>query len=391
MQVFSLFFKLLKSNKWIIFMYFAIFLGVALGVSKAQSSGGSSTAEVMTETELTISIIDEDKKTLGDAMKAYFGNGNEIVEMEYDEDVIRDKLYWRDLDYVLIIPEGFEESLLDDSVEDMELKCMKVPGYFDASFFETDLNLYTSKLVALLKTGYSLEEAQEKLLALREDETKVEVANFINENQNDQTTLFLNYVPYLFITLAMNGIGLILLSFHSPLLKARMECGATTMKERMIGLIAGILLYGVLMYGVVIVATMILSKGRILTDVRFPYFLMNMLAMLLFSLSLGFFAGMVAKNANAINGMVNVFSLGLCFLGGVFVPIEFFGDEVLRVAKFFPTYWYSVTNASIGAMTEMTDKLAGEMFWQIGVVVGYALVMFALTIVILSGRRKKTA
>lgn len=390
MQVFNLYFKLLKSNMGVIIMYFAIFLTVALVISDAQSSDGDKKKN-MTETKLTITIIDEDQKTFGKGLTEYFTTGNEIVEMEYDEDAILDKLYWRKLDYALVIPKGFEKSLLDENVEDIELKCMKVPGYFDASFFESELSMYTAKLKSLLQAGYSLEDAQQQLLDLQNEETKVEVANFINENQNDRTTMFLLYVPYLFITLGMNGIGLILLTFNAPLVKARMECSATTMRERLTGLIGGIVLYGVLLMAVVLVVAVILSKGSIIADARLPYFFLNMVAMLLFSLSLGFFTGTIAKNHDVINGLVNVISIGLCFLGGVFVPYEFFGEAVLKVARFVPTYWYAVNNMSIGAMTKMTPALAEDIFWQVGLIAGYALVIFAVTIVIIANKRKKMA
>ncbi len=390
MQVFNLFFKLLKSNKGVIIMYFAIFLTVALVISDAQSSD-SDKEKNMTETELTLTIIDEDQQVFGKGLTEYFGNGNKLIEMEYDEDAILDKLYWRKLDYALVIPKGFEKSLLDENIEDMELKCMKVPGYFDAGFFESELSMYTTKLTSLLKAGYSMEEAQQQLLDLQEEETKVEVATFINENQNDRTTMFLLYVPYLFITLGMNGIGLILLTFNAPLVKARMECSATTLKTKMKGLIGGIVLYGVLLMVAVMVVVAILSKGSIFTDVRLPYFLLNMFAMLLFSLSLGFFTGTISKNHDVVNGLVNVLSIGLCFLGGVFVPYEFFGETVLKVAKFVPTYWYAVNNMSIGAMTEMTPEFAEEIFWQTGLIMGYALVIFAVTIVVIVNKRKKIA
>ncbi len=391
MQVFNLFFKLLKSNKGVIIMYFAIFLTVALVISESQSVDGNDDKEKMKEETFKITIIDEDQKSFGKGLTEYFSKGNKIVEMEYDEDAILDKLYWRKLDYALVIPKGFEKSLLDENIDDMELKCMKVPGYFDASFFESELSMYTAKLKSLLQAGYSLEEAQQQLIDLQGDEIKVEVANFINENQNDRTTMFMLYVPYLFITLGMNGIGLILLTFNAPLVKARMECSSTTMKERMTGLIGGIILYGVLLMVAVMVVVVIRSQGSILTDVRLPYFLLNMFAMLLFSLSLGFFTGTISKNQEVVSGLVNVLSLGLCFLGGVFVPYEFFGEGVLKVAKFVPTYWYSVTNMSIGAMTEMTPEFAKEIFWQTGLIAGYALVIFAVTIVIIANKRKKIA
>lgn len=391
MQVFNLFFKLLKSNKGVIIMYFAIFLTVALVISDAQSVDGNNDQEKMKEEILTITIIDEDKETFGKGLTKYFSEGNKILEMEYDEDAILDKLYWRKLDYALVIPKGFEKSLLDEDIEDMELKCMKVPGYFDASFFESELSMYTAKLTSLLKAGYSMEEAQQELFDLQDEKTKVEVANFINENQNDRTTMFMLYVPYLFITLGMNGIGIILLTLNAPLVKARMECSSTTLKTKMTGLIGGIVLYGVLLMAAVMVVVAILSKGSIFTDVRLPYFLLNMFAMLLFSLSLGFFTGTISKNHDVVNGLVNVLSIGLCFLGGVFVPYEFFGEAVLKVARFVPTYWYAVNNMSIGAMTEMTPEFAKEIFWQTGLIAGYALVIFAVTIVVIANKRKKAA
>jgi len=389
MQVFNLFFKLLKSNKGVIIMYFAIFLTVALVISDAQSVDGNNDQEKMKEEILTITIIDEDKETFGKGLTKYFSEGNKILEMEYDEDAILDKLYWRKLDYALVIPKGFEKSLLDEDIEDMELKCMKVPGYFDASFFESELSMYTAKLTSLLKAGYSMEEAQQELFDLQDEKTKVEVANFINENQNDRTTMFLLYVPYLFITLGMNGIGIILLTLNAPLVKARMECSSTTLKTKMTGLIGGIVLYGVLLMAAVMIVVAILSKGSIFTDARLPYFLLNMFAMLLFSLSLGFFTGTISKNHDVVNGLVNVLSIGLCFLGGVFVPYEFFGEAVLKVARFVPTYWYAVNNMSIGAMTEMTPEFAKEIFWQTGLIAGYALVIFAVTIVVIANKRKK--
>lgn len=388
MQVFKLYFKLLKSYKGVVILYFVIFLAVALIMTKNLAYDSE---VAMDETKLDIMIVDEDKKTFGKALEEYFGSQHNLVDMEYDKEKITDALYWRDLDYVLVIPEGFEESILSDEIDDMELQNMKVPGYYDAVYFESELSMYMGKLKGLLAAGYSVEEAEEQLYALKEEKTEVKIASFVNEKQNDSCTVFFAYVPYLFITLGMNGIGLILIVFNEQKVKDRMECSCTTMKERIAGLTGGIMVFGLIMMVVVIAAAGILSKGSIYTDNRFPYFLINMAAMLLFGLSLGFFAGTIAKNKDAINGLVNVISLALCFLGGVFVPQEFFSDSIIKVAKFFPTYWYVATNNSIGAMKELTPKLAGELVTQVGLVAGYALVVFAITVVIISNKRKRTA
>ncbi|MDD6069263.1 MAG: ABC transporter permease [Clostridiales bacterium] len=388
MQVFKLYFKLLKSYKGVVILYFVIFMAVAVIMTKNLAADSNVS---MKETKLDIMIVDEDKKTLGRALEEYFGSQHDLVEMEYDKEQITDALYWRKLDYVLVIPKGFEESILSDDIDDMELENMKAPGYYDAVFFESELSMYTAKLKGLLAAGYSMEEAEDQLVKLQEEKTEVKIASFVNEKQNDICTVFFAYVPYLFITLGMNGIGLILIVFNEQRVKDRMECSCTTMQERIAGLAGGILVFGIIMLSVVAAAAGILSKGSIFTDNRFPYFLINMVALLLFGLSLGFFAGTIAKNKDAMNGLVNVISLALCFLGGVFVPQEFFSETIIKVAKFLPTYWYVATNNSIGAMKELTPQLTREIVTQVGLVVGYALVVFAVTVVIISNKRKRVA
>ena len=58
------------------------------------------------------------------------------------------------------------------------------------------------------------------------------------------------------------------------------------------------------------------------------------------SLALAFFIGMIAKNASVITSITNVLSLGLCFLGGVFVPLDFLSESITKVSQLLPVYWY---------------------------------------------------
>lgn len=386
MQVFKIYFKLLNHYKGIIIMYFAIFLTVALVMTGNLSAGGKKGFE---EEKLDIAVIDQDGKTLGTAMKEYFGKTHNLVDMEYDEDTILNELYWRKIDYVLVIPKGFEDSLLKKNQKSMDLKSMKVPGLFDASYFEAELTMYTSKLTGLLSAGYSIKEAENELIHLKEDKTEVTLASFVNKNQNDACTVFFTFVPYLFITLGMNGIGIILIHFNEKEVKDRMECSSTSLRTRVAGITGAILVYGVIMLVAVLIVAGILSKGSIYTDVRFPFIILNLVSMLILGLSLGFLTGIVARSDDAVNGMVNIISIGLCFLGGVFVPQEFFSDTIIKVAKFFPTYWYVATNQTIGGMKKFNTALLGEVFPQIGLVLCYALVLFAVTLVVISNKRKR--
>lgn len=386
MQVFKTYFLLLKSYRGVVILYTSIFLGVAIIMTNALAGNGE---EAFVAERLDIGIIDRDHGSVAKGLMEYFAEEHDLKELKEQEDSILNELYWRKVDYVLVIPEGYEESLTDTDSKNMDLECMKVPGSFESSFFEAELSMYLSKLTGLLESGETLSEAFSTMQDIQEKKAEVSMADFVNENQGDKTTAFFMFAPYFFITLGISGVGLILLSFNQKDVKDRMECSATTLKSRIGGMAAAIFVFGAILLILVLAAAAAITGGECLTDQRLPYFVLNMLSVLLFSMSLGFLSGTVAKNNNTLNGINNVVSLALCFLGGIFVPQEFFGEGVLRVAKFFPTYWYVKTNAAISSMVSMNHALQKEIMGQVLLVVVYAVAIFAVTTVVISAKRKR--
>ena len=79
----------------------------------------------------------------------------------------------------------------------------------------------------------------------------------------------------------------------------------------------------------------------------------------------------------------------LCFAGGIFVPQQYFSAGLIKIAKFFPTYWYVVANDAIAEMKEMTPELAKKIFPAMGVVVAYAIALFAVALVVIVNKRKQ--
>lgn len=147
--------------------------------------------------------------------------------------------------------------------------------------------------------------------------------------------------------------------------------------------------FGLLFYLVVLMIGGILSKGTLLTDIRFGWFAINILAMLVLSLSLGFFAGTAARSRDAINGITNVIGLSFCFMGGIFVPMELFSKSVDKVARWFPTYWYVKLNNEVGALKEVTPEFVKDFWLETGIILCYGLLFFAITLIII-GRKRKT-
>ena len=64
--------------------------------------------------------------------------------------------------------------------------------------------------------------------------------------------------------------------------------------------------------------------------------LLNGFTIMLGALAAAYFVGSMTKSNAAVNGMANVLSLGFCFLGGIFVPLELLTGVIRKIAQFFP-------------------------------------------------------
>ena len=59
-----------------------------------------------------------------------------------------------------------------------------------------------------------------------------------------------------------------------------------------------------------------------------------------------------------LSGIANILSLGMCFLCGVFVPMNIMDRNVLKVSQFLPVYWYENVNETLGSYSHLTGEAA---------------------------------
>lgn len=384
MQTFKLIMKLLKSHLGSLMIVFGAFMTIAVIMSNLNSGENEDDFQ---PTRLRIGLVDEGDGTIASFIEEYYKDEHEIKELVYDEKTIVNELYWKSLDYILMIPAG-EDVKLYEKDGDIRLNCMKVPDHSANGLFETEVLMSLNKLQALLTNGYSLEDAEGKLFVFRDDRAEVIMAQEVNENSHDRMATFLLYAPYLFIAICVEGIGFVLLIVNGKLVKNRTECSSTPMKNRLSGIVGGILCFGAAVYAVVFAVAAVMSEGSIFADIRMPFFMLNAFVLLLFSVSLGFLTGMIAKSTTSINGYQNVFALALCFMGGVFVPQEVLGEAALKVGRLTPTYWYVKNMDLISTMVEWTSALTREVLKNCTVMLCFAVAVFSLALVLMSARRK---
>ena len=78
----------------------------------------------------------------------------------------------------------------------------------------------------------------------------------------------------------------------------------------------------------------------------------------------------------------NFVSLALSFLGGLFVPLEFLSEGMLKIARFLPTYWYANTFDTINHLTSYSAQALEPVVQGLLLQLGFAAMFFCLSLVV---------
>lgn len=371
MQVFKCFFKIIKKNAVGMGVYFGVFLVLSVFMARFTSD----TQKVQYEdTRLSIAVIDRDNSEAARVLKEYMGNRHDLMELNDQKEEIQDALFARLVEYVLIIPEGFGENLASD--HPVQTENLKVPGSYTGYFVDSQVESYLKYLRIYAQSGESIQEA-----SLKAEEVLSRTADVTMQDKSvlsDMRSVFYytQYLPFVFIAILSVGISAPLSAFVKRDVKMRNDCGALSLKGRNIQMLSAFLVSAAAVWLVFVVVGLGLYS-RELDSPGLPYTLLNSLAILLVSASLAFVVGMNIKNENAKWAMVNVFSLGFSFLGGVFVPQQMMDDKILMVSRFMPTYWYVKNNSLLGTAAVMTDSIKTQILVGILIQLGFAAAIFA--------------
>ena len=95
-------------------------------------------------------------------------------------------------------------------------------------------------------------------------------------------------------------------------------------------------------------------------------------------------------NANTnVNYIANILSLGMCFLCGVFVPMNVMDRNVLKVSQFLPVYWYETVNETLGSYSHLTREAAVSVWKGIGLEAMFAMVFVCMILAVTRSQRQK--
>lgn len=375
MQVFKAFFKILNKNKTAMIVYMIIYLALTFMFSfNGQKDDTSDFSQVCME----IGVDNRDKGELGEALVSYLEKKNDIKEIPKEREKLLDAMYYRNIQYVLIIPEDFTEKFLAGQREGV-LDGTMVPGNNTAYLAKMEIDEFLENLGMYVDSGYEAEEAAKKSLDTMSKESKVNFLNVEDGEEKPAAAYYFDYIPYIFLCIMVVSLSSVLMVFNEKNLDARNRCSAMSFFKRNIQMILGSAGIMLLEYGIFMLVAWIIYPGYMKSICGFLS-MGNALAFMLVCLSIAFLAGRQAKDDAQLNMAANVIGLAFSFLGGVFVPIDLMNQGMQKVAKFVPSYWYVNSNNNIWKIKSLSE--AGDIYRNWLVMLAFAVTIFAFTLMI---------
>ena len=380
MTVFKTFLKIVNRYKFTVILYtviLIIFAGVNMQTSDTSTNFVASKPDVL--------IINNDKNgKITENLINYIKNNSNIIDIKKDDEAISDALFYREVNYIIYIPENYGNDFLDGKNPEIKIKST---GDYNSSLAEMMLSRYVKVANIYLNHTKNEDELISKINDTLKENTKTEVTSKLNTDELSRAVFYYNFLNYSIIAGLVYIICLILSTFREEKIRKRTIISSMNYKKHNMQLLIsnGILsvilwIFYVILGFVLIGDVMFTSHGLILIANSFVFSIC--------ALCIAFLIANIVSNKNGINGIVNVVGLGSSFLCGAFVPVEWLPDTVLKIAHILPSYWFIQNNELVKTLEVVNMESLKPIIINMFIVLAFSIIYIILANIVSKKKRK---
>jgi len=389
MQVFKTYLKIMKKQAVSIMIYAALFLWLTIMIIFNIDDG----SDQFETSKVKAMVINHDGQSnlLGGFM-TYLEQYVTFVEPKEGEEAVKDALYFNEVSYILTIPQGFSESFLEDGT--ILLQKQTSPNSMEAITVDNAIDNYFNIARVYLHHIPDIDQKQLSTYVTQnlEKETQVTITADIKDEvsiANNYNKEYFNYLGYILIASFITVVSLVMFSFHGLDIRRKHSAAPITDRNINVQLILANLIF-VLSYLILYVLSgFLLNRNRIL-NTNTILFWINAVVFAVVGLSISYLIGISVKSKKAISALSTALSLSLAFLSGMFVPQEYLGEAVLKVASFTPSFWYVKANNTIASLTSFGWSEVSEIVGFMAIQLGYAAAILSVALVVSKRKRQQT-
>lgn len=383
MTVFKNYLKVTRSFLPTIILYTLIFIAIAT----MSSASGTQQSQNFVTSKSSIALINRDQDTpLIQTFQKYIQAHAEYVKLEDSDNQLRDALFYRKVDYIMIVPAHFTDDFLEG--KDVKIETMEVPDSISATYSKTLMNRFFNTAKLYLTADMSITDLSHYIQDDLNIHSQVTMLNQSHDDQISEARYFYNFSNFSLLAILIVVVSMVMISFHEDKIQRRHLVSSLSYqslnRQLFLGNIVvtfGIWLLYVMMSFVLYQKTMITMAGLLLIVNSFVF----TLCILIFS----FFLTKLTHERETINMISIVVSLGTSFIAGVFVPQEFLADFVLNIAKLTPSYWFVTNNNQIVQLSQYTMTNLQPVFMNMGIIVLFGVGFYFFTQLITRFQLKK--
>ena len=224
MTVYKTFFKVVNKYKFLIIIYTAmliLFAGFNMQTSQNSTNFVAEKPDVL--------IINNDKeKKLSKNLVEYIEKNSNIVDIENDEEARNDALFYRDVSYIIYIPENYSKNFLNGLNPEINIKSAGDAG---SSYAEMMLTRYIKVANIYQKELQNEDELIKTINETLEKEAETEITSKLDTDNLSRTAFYYNFMNYSILAGCVYVICIIISSFREEKIRKRTVISSMNYKK----------------------------------------------------------------------------------------------------------------------------------------------------------------
>lgn len=370
MTVFNTFWKVINKYKGTIIL-FTVMLVTFGGINTTSSN---STVDFTNSKPDIIIVNNSGNNALTKNLISYLKKNTNVKNIKNTEEARNDALFYREVNYIVYIPKDYQKDVLSGKTPVIDIKTV---GDYTSSLAEMLLTRYL-KIQSIYAKNISTE--QELITVINKNLSKtseVTITSKVDTTKTSRVSRYFNFASYSAMFIIIFVICMVLSSFHAKAIKKRTIISSMNYKTHNKYLLRASFVYSIIVWLLFMLLGTILFSNTILS-LRGLVYAINLLIFIFTSLTLALLLSTLIDNKDAVNGIVNVISLGSAFLCGAFIPTEWLPESVITISRIFPTYWYVNSNDLLASLQTINMTSLNQVIINMIVMLVFALIFIII-------------
>lgn len=370
MIVFNTFYKVVKKYIGTIILYTVML--IAFGSINYETNNNELT---FSNSLPDITIINNDSEVgLTKNLIDYLKENTNVKEYNSISD-IEDAIFYREINYVVYIPSDYRINTLKGLNPIIDIKSA---NDYDSAYSEMILTRYLNVQDTYLKYTDNENELINNINNNLSYKTNIEISSKLDTNKLTKVSRFFNFASYSIMAVIIYIICLVLSSFNKDVVKKRTIISSMNYKKYNKYILLSSFIYSSIIWIIYVILSFIIL-GNIMFSLRGLIYILNTFVFCFTALTLALLISNLLKSKGAISGIVNVIALGQAFLCGAFIPSSFLGDNIIKISKVLPAYWYNNSNDLLSSIEVL--NISNLKYVIINMMV---LIMFSIIFIVIN-------